>query len=301
MRFHKRLRRSARCIVQRYASSAILSLGFCMSIELAFDQIDSGHDRAIVFLHGILGRCNNLRTLAKRFIEARPGWTALLVDLRGHGKSPKSSPGPSLEAAASDVVNLATHAALPISAIVGHSFGGKVALEAARIGAMPSLEHVVVIDSAPGSREPFRGDDSALAVIDTIHSLPGTFSSKSDFIEAFVTTGGTPELAQWLAQSLERSGDHMQFALDLDEIRALILDYFARDLWPVVESPPGVARVHLVIGDRSDSYSRADRERAARIASSNARVTVDVLPAGHWVHVDDPDGLLRMLTHRISA
>jgi pimeloyl-ACP methyl ester carboxylesterase len=93
----------------------------------------------------------------------------------------------------------------------------------------------------------------------------------------------------------------MHFALDLDEIRALILDYFARDLWPVVEHPPGVARIHLVIGDRSDSYSPADRERAARIASSNGRVTVDVLPAGHWVHVDDPDGLLRMLIHRISA
>jgi pimeloyl-ACP methyl ester carboxylesterase len=272
-----------------------------MSIELAFDQIESGHDRAIVFLHGILGRGNNLRTIAKRFIEARPGWTALLVDLRGHGKSPKSSPGPSLQAAADDVVHLAMHAALPISTIVGHSFGGKVALEAARIGAMRSLEHVVVIDSDPGSRQPSRAGDSALAVIDTIQSLPRSFWSKSDFIEAFVATGRTRDLAQWLAQSLEKAGDRMQFALDLGEIRALILDYFARDLWPVVERPPGVARVHLVIGDRSDSYSLADRERAARIASSNGRVTVDVLPAGHWVHVDDPDGLVRMLTDRISA
>jgi pimeloyl-ACP methyl ester carboxylesterase len=165
-----------------------------MSIELAFDQIESGHDRAIVFLHGILGRGNNLRTIAKRFIEARPGWTALLVDLRGHGKSLKSSPGPSLEAAAGDVVHLATRAALPINTIVGHSFGGKVALEAARIGAMPSLEHVVVIDSDPGSREPFRGGDGVLAVIDTIQSLRGTFSSKSDFIEAFVATRRTRDL-----------------------------------------------------------------------------------------------------------
>ena len=92
----------------------------------------------------------------------------------------------------------------------------------------------------------------------------------------------------------------MQFALDLVEIRALILDYLARDLWPVVEHPPGKASVHLIIGDRSDTYTLADRERALRIAASNTRVTVDVLPAGHWVHVDDPDGLLETFLTRFQ-
>ena len=92
----------------------------------------------------------------------------------------------------------------------------------------------------------------------------------------------------------------MRFMPDLNEIRALILDYFARDHWPVVEQPPGAPHVHLVIGDRSDSYSPADR-RAARIASTNERVTVDILPAGHWVHVDDPEGLLRKLLDHVGA
>jgi pimeloyl-ACP methyl ester carboxylesterase len=75
----------------------------------------------------------------------------------------------------------------------------------------------------------------------------------------------------------------------------MLLDYFARDLWPVVENPPGELKVHLIIASRSDVYSEADRERAARIAAANKRVTVDVLPAGHWVHVDDYAGLVRSL------
>jgi pimeloyl-ACP methyl ester carboxylesterase len=115
-----------------------------------------------------------------------------------------------------------------------------------------------------------------------------------------VARGLKRAVAQWLAQSAEKEGDHLRFVLDLEEIRGLILDYFASDLWPVVERPPGVTSVHLVIGDRSDSYSSADRERAARIAALNERVTVDVLPAGHWVHVDEPDGLLRILLARVS-
>jgi pimeloyl-ACP methyl ester carboxylesterase len=271
-----------------------------MSVDLAFDRIAGARaDRTVAFLHGILGRGNNLRTVARRFVEARPEWTALLVDLRGHGQSPKGSSAPSLEAAARDVAKLAARAEQPIRALVGHSFGGKVALEAARSGEVPSLEHVVVIDSAPGTREPIRGDDSALDVIDMLESLPLAFASKSDFIEAVVAKGRMREFAQWLAQSVERENDQVRFSLDLAEIRSLILDYFARDLWPVVEEPPGAISVHLVIGDRSDSYSAADRARAARIAASNPRVSVDVLPAGHWVHVDDADGLLSVLIQRL--
>jgi esterase len=273
-----------------------------MSVELVFERIDGVRpERAIAFLHGILGRGNNLRTIAKRFVEARPAWTAWLVDLRGHGGSPKGTPGASLEAAARDVVDLAGSAGLPLTAIAGHSFGGKVALEVARIGEPRSLERGIVIDSAPGSREPLREGDSALAVIDAIQSLPPTFKSKADFIEAIIRSGKSRALAQWLATSLEKENDHVRFALDLLEVRALMLDYFARDLWPVVENPPGAVHLHLVIGDRSDSYSPADRERARQIAASSGRVTVDVLPAGHWVHVDDPDGLLRTMLDYIPG
>ena len=185
-------------------------------------------------------------------------------------------------------------------AIAGHSFGGKVALEAARLGGKDSLDHVVVIDSVPGSRAPVRTPDSALALIDVLESLPPRFASRSDFIQAFVAAGNSRTLAEWLAGSVEKENDHVRFILDLNEIRALILDYFACDLWPVVEHPPGAVRVHLVIADRSDSYSPADRERALRIAASNRQVTVDVLPGGHWLHVENPDGLLGKLLDYIE-
>jgi len=126
-------------------------------VDLAFDRIDGAQpERVIAFLHGILGRGLNLRTIARRFVEARPNWSALLLDLRGHGRSAKGSAGPSLEAAARDVVELARRADLPLGAILGHSFGGKVALEAARLADLGSLEHLISIDSVPGSRQPSR-------------------------------------------------------------------------------------------------------------------------------------------------
>jgi pimeloyl-ACP methyl ester carboxylesterase len=271
-----------------------------MSIQLAFDHLDgAAPERTIAFLHGVIGRGNNLRTLARRFIEARPDWTAWLVDLRGHGRSPKGTPGPTLEATAWDVLQLASQAQRPLAAIVGHSFGGKVALEAARMGEISTLNHVMLIDSNPGQKQTRRGEDSALNVIDTLESLPQTFASKSEFVEALLATGKSRELAQWLMQSVAEDNRRFRFALDLKEIRALVLDYLARDLWPTVENPPDSVNIHLVIGERSDVYPLGDRERAKRLVETNKRISVAILPAGHWVHVDDPDGLLEILLRRI--
>ena len=153
-------------------------------MKLAFERIDGVEPaRAIAFLHGILGQGSNLQTLARRFVGQHPTWTAWLVDLRGHGNSPKGTPGASLEAAARDIVALAaSNASLPVAAIAGHSFGGKVALEVARLEEIPSLSDVVVIDSMPGAREPLRGADSALGIIATLESLPDTFASITEFV-----------------------------------------------------------------------------------------------------------------------
>ena len=62
-------------------------------------------------------------------------------------------------------------------------------------------------------------------------------------------------------------------------------------------------KLHLVIGGRSASYNPAERARAAQLAARpNSRVTADVLPgAGHWVHVDDPEGLYALVTRDLPT
>src|SRR5262249_6198702 len=155
-----------------------------------------------------------LRRLARQFVEARPDWAAILVDLRGHGKSPKGSPAPSIHAAAADVVLLARRTTPPLAAIAGHSFGGKAAMASAQIGGTNSLKHIVLIDSSPSAREHTDDRDSPLAVIETIESLPDTFASRSDFIDALVASGQSMAIAQWLAQSCEQIDKRVRFALN---------------------------------------------------------------------------------------
>ena len=255
----------------------------------------AGPRRRAVFLHGILGHGSNLRTLARRFVTARDGWDAWTVDLRGHAASHKGSPDPTLAAAAHDVVESCAASDVPVALLVGHSFGGKVALAAAR-EEPGALTHVVTLDSPPGARPPERGGDSALAVIEMLRGLPDAFSSRDDFVKAVIAQGHTPVLASWLAMSTVHQDGQATFALDLREIEALILDYFAADLWPFVATT--ALPVHFVVGERSSSWSPAELERARALAP---RVTVDTLPAGHWVHAEDPDGVVRALLEHIPS
>ena len=49
-----------------------------------------------VMIHGMLGQGKNLRTFSRRIVKQYPFFDVLLVDLRGHGKSPSFFPSISI-------------------------------------------------------------------------------------------------------------------------------------------------------------------------------------------------------------
>jgi pimeloyl-ACP methyl ester carboxylesterase len=250
--------------------------------------------RAFLVLHGILGSRSNWRTIARRLVEAQPDWAAVLVDLRMHGDSIGFPPPHTLAAAATDVRALVDSLALPVRAVLGHSFGGKVSLALVEEDAR-GIETLLLVDSMPGAREGGRGSESTLAVVAMLRALPARYASRERFVEDVVARGHTEGMAQWLAMNLEPDGDGYRLRLDLDAIESLLEDYFARDLWHVVEAPVEGLSIDVIIGGASPVYDAADRARAERAAASSANVHVHVIEhAGHWVHVDAPDALVRI-------
>ncbi len=256
--------------------------------------------RSMLFLHGILGRRANWRSIARRFVEARPDWAALLPDLRAHGDSQGLPPPHTLRAAAADVEALAREADPPVRAVLGHSFGGKVGLVWAAHHAR-DLSQVWLVDSMPGDRCDMHGSEGTMRVVELLEQMRFPVTSREDFVARVVAWGGDEALGQWLAMNLERvDDDEHAWTLDLDmaAIRSLLEDYFVRDLWPEVRSVAEAgAEVHLVIAGTSKVYDEEDRARARALAEAVPRVHVHVIEgAGHWVHVEAPDAMLALLT-----
>jgi esterase len=249
--------------------------------------------RAVLFAHGILGSGGNLRGLAQNLVEREPDWLAVLVDLRGHGRSPSLAPPHTVEACAQDLCALEAALPWPVEGAFGHSFGGKVAL--AYHALRPGLKRLGLLDSAPFARPDGAGSEETRTVIELLERAPARFRDRAEFIAYVHGHGHSRALADWLAMNLERVEGGFRLRTDLQLIRALLDDYFQRDLWEVLER--STARVDLVIGGCSRVWGPAALARARELAARRPEgLRVHVLPeAGHWVHVDDPAGSLAAL------
>lgn len=262
-------------------------------------------ERWLLVLHGILGSGANWRSFARRVATSGLSWGLVLCDLRAHGLSLGAPPPHTLASAADDLIRLEARLAEQghvVRGVLGHSFGGKLALayaaQRAQAGALP-LDHLFVLDASPGARAaPSAGDDTEAvgAVLRLLSDVPQPLPSRERFIELVRAAGFSHAIAQWLAMTLRRTDDGLRLRLDLPAIEALLSDYFARDLFAVVGAERAARRTHVVLGGLSRSVSPVDRARLEALAASSSRVTLDVLPnAGHWLHVDDPDGLFALV------
>ncbi len=99
---------------------------------------------AIIFIHGALTD-HSVWILQTRYL-AHHGWNVLAADLPGHNKS-AGPPPTSVEAAADFVLALMDAAGLARVALVGHSFGSLIALEAAA-RAPQRISHLVLVATA---------------------------------------------------------------------------------------------------------------------------------------------------------
>jgi pimeloyl-ACP methyl ester carboxylesterase len=97
-----------------------------------------------VFIHGVLND-HSVWILQSRYL-ANHGWNVLAVDLPGHCKSAGDAPA-SVEAAAAFVAALLDAAGVEKAALIGHSWGSLIALEAAA-ELQQRVTHLILIGTA---------------------------------------------------------------------------------------------------------------------------------------------------------
>ncbi|MCB9682317.1 MAG: alpha/beta hydrolase [Alphaproteobacteria bacterium] len=254
------------------------------------------------FLHGILGSGRNWRSFARQLVERRPGWRAVLVDLRNHGDSHGQPPPHTLEACADDLGALAGARGSGPRVLVGHSFGGKVALTYAARGPH-GLHDAWVVDAIPGpavvspGRDP--DDTDVMRVLEAVAAMPLPIASHDALRDALVAQGFSSDLAGWMTTNLRREGDGFVWRFALDAVQAMIADYAARDLWPLVGRGP--VRMHLVRAGRSGRWTSSDDARLEALQRQDLADVVRIEAAGHWVHVDAPEALLAAIAPTLTA
>ena len=253
----------------------------------------SSPEKWLYIVHGVFGAGRNWNAVAKRVVKQRPEWGALLIDLREHGASQGFPPPHTISASAADIGALARATGKPPAAMLGHSFGGKVTLAVVRDHAQElGLGQVWIIDSTPAASPP-RG--SAREMFEVVKTLPPGFDSRDAAIEALTAHGVLKPTAQWMVTNLHESGGTYRWRFRLDSIEALLQDFFATDLWDVLESPPAGVDIHLVRASESSLLSGETLARVER-ARDDRHVFLHTVTGGHWLNADNPDALVELLT-----
>ena len=246
--------------------------------ELAQTRVGDG-PQPLALLHGFLGSRRNVSTLARGLAAGAPQYSVYAFDLSGHGDSPPLPPDADLAVLARELLLGARALHSRPWTLVGHSLGGRVALQAARLDPA-ALAHLTLLDITPSAVPP--GGETA-RVVEALVGAPPEGHSREGFRAWFTRAGLTPAVADWLLLNLAREGGVLRWRIDRRALASLYPRINAEDLWPAVESsrPYGV---HAVRGALSSYVPDAD---CRRFEAAGGRVDT-IEGAGHFLHVDRP-------------
>lgn len=236
----------------------------------------SGQGPDLVLLHGLFGQGTNLRSVA-RALEA--DFRVHCLDLPDHGRSPWLTAA-SLATYAAAVRGWMDQNELTAAHILGHSLGGKVAMELA-LTEPARVERLVVADMAPVTYA-----EHHQVILDALQQVAARGCHTRAEAEALLgDVIDDPGVVGYLLMSLERGADsevyHWRFNL------AGLAEAYGRLREAPTEAAPFQGHTLFLKGSESAYIQASHEPEIQRRFPSSQLVTVN--QAGHWLHIDQPE------------
>lgn len=239
----------------------------------------------VLLLHGLFGDGDNLRNLGRQLAGE---FRVALVDLRNHGRSPHTDTM-DLPSMAADIAALQDRLGTGPTALVGHSLGGKVAMQLA-LTAPERVSRLAVADIAPVAYPP--GHRQILAGLQALDlSSVADRRAASAALAAWVPEEG---VRQFLLKSLYRDGGRLRWRFNLP---ALARCYDALRAAPAGRPFAGPAL--FIKGEHSDYITAA--HRAAIEAAFPAFSFRMIANTGHWLHGEKPAAFNRLVSQFLNG
>jgi pimeloyl-ACP methyl ester carboxylesterase len=255
----------------------------------------------LLMLHGIYGRGRNWLAVARLLVERRPDWSCWLADMRHHGDAHPGPDAGTLDALAGDIESWGADQGVQPAAVLGHSFGGKVALAHAARQATRPLQ-TWVIDSTPDAKPP---SGSAWEMLGVVRALPATFRSRQEAIAGIEAGGFSTGVAQWMSTNLVHDAGAFRWRLDFDVMERLLHEFFQTSLWHVVDPGAVGHDIHVLKATQSSVISPGVVARLSDLQDhprpGTARVHLHHREGGHWIHAEAPEVVVDLLAEWLPS
>ena len=236
----------------------------------------SGQGPDLVLLHGLFGQGTNLRSVA-RALEA--DFRVHCLDLPDHGRSPWLAEA-SLATYAAAVRGWMDQHELTVAHILGHSLGGKVAMELA-LTEPARVERLVVADMAPVTYA-----EHHEVILHALQQVAVRGCQTRTEAEALLgEVIDDPGVVGYLLMSLERGAESgvYQWRFNL----AGLAEAYGRLREAPTEAAPFQGHTLFLKGSESAYIQVSHQPEIHRRFPCSQLVTVN--QAGHWLHIDQPE------------
>jgi esterase len=254
-------------------------------MQLHFKSYGGGE--TLIILHGLFGSLENWHSICVK-LAAR--FHVVAVDQRNHGGSPHN-PEMNYPAMADDLDEFMQSQGLARALIMGHSMGGKTAMQFA-LRYPHRVEQLVVVDIAPRVYSPRHAKIlEALLALDL-----DAFQTRKQIEDALAPV--IPDLGtrQFLLKNLTRTpGGHLAWKLGLLEINVS----YARLSEAPASKGPYKKPALFIRGETSDFLKEDDLSSIRRLFPNALLRTIP--GAAHLPHVENPAVFLRTVIEFLAG
>lgn len=232
-----------------------------------------GAGQPLLILHGLFGNLENWGSLTRLLAQ---DFDIITADLRNHGRSPWDArmDYPSM---AEDLLELLDHLQLPRCAILGHSMGGKAAMQLA-LSHPQRVERLLVADIAPIAY----GQHHAQVFAGLMAVEPQLLASRSEADRLLALHIEMPAIRAFLLKNLYREGDAFAWRMNLSVLHEQYTQISA-----AVEGLAYTGTCRFLRGGNSDYIQDRDMEQIRHLFPNAILETLR--GAGHWLHAEQPE------------
>lgn len=238
-----------------------------------------GAGEPLVIIHGLFGSSDNWRSIAKQLENFAQ---VITIDLRNHGKSPHNSQQ-NYSLMVKDLVGLLDDLNIGKTNIIGHSIGGKVAMEFA--SSHPErLNKLVVVDISPRQ---YDEDPSHIEIFKALIPLElSRYSKRSEVDKTISVLLPDKSVRQFLLMNISTENGNLVWRINLQGL----YDNYAYFSATVVGQKNIENKTCFIRGGRSSYIQTGDQELISTCFSQVEIHTIE--QAGHWVHAEAPQPFL---------
>ncbi len=241
-----------------------------------------GSGEIVVILHGLFGMSDNWKSLAAKLAS---DYSVVIIDLPNHGRSPRLDTF-DIPHIAEVVYDFLTHHWMYEIRLVGHSLGAKVAMTLA-LHYPDLVDKLVSVDMGPQAYS-IQGHED---IFNTLLSLDlNHLSSRQAADDHLKTQVPDERTRRFLLKNLKRRGDHFEWKFDLTTLYRDYPKYTQAIPKGEVYDKPSL----FLRGGQSNYLDYSIHENQIKNLFPNAELA-SIENAGHWVHVDQPEEMERML------